>query len=233
MIDNLTIAKEWDKIVPLRIEDFKNKSDYSYENILKPCFINITKEGNFSNILDLGCGSGYLTKEISKYCNKIIGIDISEQSINLAKENFQRDNIEYIICNITNYQTTEKFSLIISNMVLMDAINLNEIFKKAYELLKNNGRFIFTITHPAFWPIYKEYSLDKGFNYLKPTCFTADFKITGKLYDGFPTTHIHRPIQYYIKTAIKNNFKLNDLTELKDASNQFWFPRFILFEFIK
>ena len=233
MIDNSTIAKEWDNIVSLRVDDFKNKSDYSYENILKPCFVDIIKDGNSSNVLDFGCGSGYLTNEIAKYCDKVVGIDISQMSINAAKENFQSDNIEYKMCNITNYKAIEKFPLIISNMVLMDAIDLNDIFKSVYDLLENNGRFIFTITHPAFWPIYKEYHMEKEFDYLKTISHTTDFKITNKIYEGCQTTHIHRPIQEYIKIAIKNNFKLNDLRELKDDCNKFWYPRFILFEFTK
>ncbi len=38
------------------------------------------------NIVDFGCGPGRLTFQLAKHCNKIIGVDISEAMIHLARE---------------------------------------------------------------------------------------------------------------------------------------------------
>lgn len=39
------------------------------------------------NILDIGCGDGFITNKLAKICKKIIGIDYSEEAIELATNN--------------------------------------------------------------------------------------------------------------------------------------------------
>lgn len=47
------------------------------------------------NIVDIGCGNGALTCRFKDKVSHMLGIDRSEYLINVAKENFSFDNIEY------------------------------------------------------------------------------------------------------------------------------------------
>lgn len=45
--------------------------------------------------LDIGCGNGEFTKEISRFCHKITGMDLSAPLLEYARDNFAGPNIKY------------------------------------------------------------------------------------------------------------------------------------------
>lgn len=44
-------------------------------------------------VLDAACGSGYGSNLLAKYATQVVGIDISDEAIQFAKDNFARENI--------------------------------------------------------------------------------------------------------------------------------------------
>ena len=73
---------------------------------------------NNPNILEIGTGSGCISIALKKEidCN-IEAIDISKKAINLAKKNAYLNNvkIDFKVCDIHNYESNNKYDLIISN----------------------------------------------------------------------------------------------------------------------
>ena len=56
-------------------------------------------DDKISSLLDIGCGPGdvlieVIAPKLPKGC-KIVGLDISEEMVESAKENFQSDNVEF------------------------------------------------------------------------------------------------------------------------------------------
>ena len=118
-------------------------------------------------------------------------------------------------------------------MVLMNMPKIDNALHSIYNSLKFDARLIFTVSHPAFWPIYWDYYSKNNFNYSKQTELVNEFKTKQKRYTGFYTRHFHRPIESYIRSSISAGFKLIDFKELSDDDSTIWYPRFILFEFEK
>lgn len=52
-------------------------------------------------VLDIACGSGYGTAVLSENATKVYGVDIDEETISYARENYGRKNIEYIVGSAT------------------------------------------------------------------------------------------------------------------------------------
>ncbi len=130
-----------------------------------------------SKVLDIGCGKGILTYDIAKKSKFVLGIDINKNSIDIAKKNFHRDNIKYIVADCTKYNFREKFDYIILSNVL-------EHIKERVVLLNKLKQYcnIFLIRIPIInrnWlTIYKkelglEYMLTKS-HYIEYTL--ASFK---------------------------------------------------------
>ena len=73
--------------------------------------LNITRN---DVILDMCCGNGLLTWEISKFCDLIVGIDFSKTLIEIANKYFSRENISYYCMSILDknliIQFPNKFS---------------------------------------------------------------------------------------------------------------------------
>lgn len=99
------------------------------------------------HILELGCGTGELTKELQGY-EKLICIDISKEMISLAKTKVDKDSkIEFLKTDLLEYvmSTKETFDVVVSTYTLH---HLTEKEKKLFlERLEHivilGGRAIF------------------------------------------------------------------------------------------
>jgi SAM-dependent methyltransferase len=91
-------------------------------------------------ILDLGCGTGYLTSR-SKKGAKVTGIDASPDMIAKAKESYPE--VEFFVADGTNFHFDEKFDAVFSNATLaLDKKCRMLAIKCVYKRLKPGGRFV-------------------------------------------------------------------------------------------
>ena len=107
-----------------------------------------TNIGNNFSFLDLGCGNGWVARNVSKnsLCAKAVGIDGAEQMIiNAQKTGGQ---VNYILADINSYKPPIKFDLIHSMEVLY---YLDDPASKVKSLcdhwLEEQGRLIIGIDH--------------------------------------------------------------------------------------
>lgn len=102
----------------------------------------ILKDG--LRVLDIGCGTGAITRDIANHIAPngfVVGIDNTEQFINEGKEMFvETKNLELVHADILDFQTTEKFDLIISARTLQWISTLEEVVDKIKSLLKPSGQ---------------------------------------------------------------------------------------------
>lgn len=103
-------------------------------------FLNRTE---FSSILEIGCSSGLLTKQIKenlKY-NFLCANDIVPEA-----ENFVKDMVSEFICaDIETIQLEKKYDLIISNACLQWCNDINGVIKKLLNSLNDNGILAITL----------------------------------------------------------------------------------------
>ncbi len=66
-----------------------------FQLILSAIYTNLRLERD-DVLLDLCCGNGIITKELSKICGTIIGVDYSESLIEIAKKYNNLENITYL-----------------------------------------------------------------------------------------------------------------------------------------
>ena len=62
------------------------------------------------SILDLGCGTGTLTAQLAELCNKLVGVDSSQNMIEKAKEEF--GNIEFKVCDALALPFEKEFDVV-------------------------------------------------------------------------------------------------------------------------
>jgi len=72
----------------------------------------------FDRGLELGCSIGILTELLSAQCGSILGVDISEQPVAIARERLKdRSNIDFTVLQIPQQFPGGKFNLIVVSEV--------------------------------------------------------------------------------------------------------------------
>ena len=99
------------------------------------------------NVLDLGCGDGKVTADISKIVSEgsIIGVDNSAEMIKLAKDRHSEaiyPNLSFQEMDAVNLNFNDHFDLIFSNAVLHWVKDHKAVIKGMFKSLKQDGRVI-------------------------------------------------------------------------------------------
>ena len=98
-----------------------------------------------NSILDLGCGTGNFLQILEKHFKICIGIDLSKDMIDIAKQNCKKANL--FVGNILDFQFDQKFNLITCNYDMINHLNTLEeyikVFKNVYKHLEKGGLFLF------------------------------------------------------------------------------------------
>lgn len=226
-----TVSNEWDIIGPLRQIAIEQGKDISLERTTGPCIMANTQAIKHHHILDVGCGTGYLTNELSNIANECWGIDISSKSIKTATHKYQKDNLHFLCSAIKDFSSDLLFDVCIANMVFMDDPEWIDSLQNIVNLLSHDGKLLFTITHPCFWPRYWGYQNEEWFNYQEELYIQGQFSITLQKDFGI-TTLIHRPLESYISAIINSGLSIEKLCELYSSYDlntrkEINYPRFI------
>ena len=102
---------------------------------------------NFS-FLDIGCGNGWVVRNIIKneLCSQAVGIDGAEQMIANAK--LSGGKAKYILADLNSFNSPKKYDLIHSMEVLYYLKDPSDIIKKiSNSWLKRGGRLIVGLDH--------------------------------------------------------------------------------------
>jgi SAM-dependent methyltransferase len=95
-------------------------------------------------VLDVGCGTGAISKGIAERVGKdgyVVGIDSSEHLIVKGKESLKGvSNAELIKVDLFDYNTDEKFDLVVSARVLQWLSNPRQALIKFKEFLRPGGQ---------------------------------------------------------------------------------------------
>ena len=103
--------------------------------------------------MDVACGTGKLASELYNLNYDVSGIDISEDMISIANSN--NPKINFVVSDMTDFNTSKKFDLIICAFDSINYLTEDEQVLKAlaniHSKLKAHGYFIFDINTPALY----------------------------------------------------------------------------------
>ena len=218
------VAAEWDAIASVRDRQISLGADHSATDVLAPAILRMLPK--VETAVDIGCGTGWLSRLALRRAPRVIGVDVSARSIELAKRQRPSAKLLFVHAEFTAFADTHVglFDAAFSNMTLSTVGRLTRATRAVKQTLRPEGTFVFTIPHPCFWPSYWRYEDAEWFSYDEEIAIEAKFKI-GSERTEFVTTHIHRPLQRYVDALRKQDFALVEMRELYGKG--FGFPRFI------
>lgn len=185
---------------------------------LKDCFPNLKD----SNVLDLGCGYGWHSKEcIKRKASHVSAIDSSILMIEKAKNINADSKIDYQVCDLLEYEYPfETFDFVLSNLVLHYIHDLSFVYKKVYQTLKKDGIFLFNIEHPSFTSgVHQEWIMDENKNNV---CWPIDdYFIENEretIFLGKKVKKYHHTFTSICNDLIKQGFEILSIIEAKPSN---------------
>lgn len=123
-----------------------------------------TKNKHIYKILEVGCGTGYVTRLLVKHFPnaKITSVDIANGMIEYTKDLMNDSSVTFICDDIEDMYINEMYDLIISNATFQWFNDLEQTLYKLLKHLNQDGLICFTtFGNQTFRELHKSYKLVK------------------------------------------------------------------------
>lgn len=102
----------------------------------------LTEVKENSKILDIGTGTGILISYLlEKSPSKLVGLDISEKMIEVAKKKYEGKNVKFIVSDIMNFNE-DKYDYIFIYSAYPHFKDKEKLFEHLSSLLNENGKVV-------------------------------------------------------------------------------------------
>lgn len=102
--------------------------------------LDVLAQYNFNRILDVGCGKGMITQYLKKQNNHVLGIDLSESALRVAKTRFP--DIQFKQADITLDDWVDKISWGGDLIVCMEALSYIENWRDVLKTFGKIGKYV-------------------------------------------------------------------------------------------
>lgn len=173
LFDKNILSKDSNLLKNFYLKMFKAlESDKRYEKYPPLSILKSIDFGKSSNILEIGCGSGFFTLEASKLINKTanyLAIDINKYAVEETINKLERDNITNVKVEVKNALNTNlpdrAFDLIILfGIIPSPFIPLNDLCIEINRITQKNG--ILAVWSINNFNLIKHITRKSGFKYI-------------------------------------------------------------------
>src|SRR5215470_16968426 len=114
----------------------------AHDYLLAPVKQLLQSLGKTCKVLDLGCGNGSFSHELSKLGFEVCGVDRSESGIKIARETFPQ--VRFLLGDVEKNLWpdpfhTESFDMVVSTEVVEHLYHPRQLIQNAFQLLKPSG----------------------------------------------------------------------------------------------
>jgi SAM-dependent methyltransferase len=212
------------KIIDLNF--WKEKKPIRSDILVSDRIIKLIKDIKGKKVIDLGCGTGRISKILSKRGAEVYGIDISKEMINIAKkEDLKSKYFVGDISNLPKILKKNKFDLALALLVFLylDKKKMQKSLIEISKILKKGSTLIIADVHPCSRFLKGniksvKYILNKNESYFSDNKVKAKIKRIGV---GWTTISYHQhTLSDYINFASKVGFRLLKILEPKPTKKE-------------
>ena len=213
------LKKEWNNVAESWVEFVRKGKDYYRDELNNPATFKLIGDVKGKRVLDLACGEGYNTRILATKGAKVTGVDFSEKLIELARREEARvkQGISYYVLDASDLKKfpSDHFDLVTCFMSLQDIKNHKKAISEVSRVLRNKGRFVFSIPHPCFETItVNGKRISAGERYFGAVRYSIQWNME-RLERPFRTTSFHRTLTDYFDTLFRNKLFVSRLVEPK------------------
>jgi len=183
-------------------------------NTLKMLKHYLQKRLDILNILDLGCGNGWMSNKLSGITGKtIFAVDVNNEELKQAARVFRKDNLIFIHADIFKLDPSFfQFDAIIISGALSYFFNPKMVLENCLTLLKTNGE-LHMIDNLFYSPAEIENAKKRSENYFAklgyPEMSKHFYHLNKELLKDFQTSIIYKPNRMFNKIRKIINGNIN------------------------
>jgi len=226
--DNKVVGA-WDRLAEWWDDKIGDGNEFQ-DHLIEPATERMLALKAGEQVLDIACGAGRLARRMAGMGAVVTAIDQAERFLNRARERTKenKDRIRYLKLDATDPAAVlslgeGRFDAAVCTMALMDMSSITPLISALPTLLKAQGRFVFSVTHPVFNSgtarhVAEQYVQDGEImvrsgititDYAEPFCY----KGSGIPGQPEPQHYFHRPTSLLFNTCFKYGFVLDDMEE--------------------
>ena len=151
--DAQSVRDSWDAAADAYADAQDTGLDYYRLDFFGPYQVDLCGDVAGLDALDIGCGTGYLARELARRGASVTGVDISPRMIEHARRAEEADprGIRYVVddaANVGDLFEAESFDLATSCLSLQDMPRIPEVLEAVRGTLRPGGRMVASVAHP-------------------------------------------------------------------------------------
>lgn len=183
-----------------------------------PALFSMMPDLKGKRVLDLGCGFGEHCKQfIHRGAQKVVGIDISEKMLEVAKKENSDAGITYINMPMEEIaQLNERFDVVVSSLAFHYVEDFSGVVRSIYDMLDADGIFVFSQENPLCTCHSGGDRWTRDENGEKLHLNLADYGIEGERESVWFVDNVkkyHRTFSTIINTLIEVGFSVEKMIE--------------------
>ena len=191
-------------------QELRRKEQNSNDLIIDPALEVLLPDLTEKTVLDLGCGDGkHCVDFLDRGAKSVVGIDISEKMLQIARAEYANDAIRYLNMSMTDITgLQEMFDFIYSNMAFHYIEDFAAFAKNLFNVLNPGGFLLFAQEHPVITAtIDGKGHFNKSLSGKKLSYTFSDYGIPGK-----------RVTTWFVDGVVKYHRRISDIINaLTDA----------------
>lgn len=210
----------WGKVAKWYGDLLEEKDDTYQKQVILPNLLRILSLKKGDTLIDIACGQGFFAGEYAKTGAEVTGADIAAELVADAKKKYPKIAFHVAASDSLSFAEPHTFDVATITLSIQNIERMSETFAEAKRVLKQGGRLVLVLNHPAFRVLKRsswgydettktQYRRLDG--YLSGSTVTIDMHPGQK--DSEKTISYHRSLQEIVKSLAKQGFAITRLEE--------------------
>ena len=215
----------WDTLAPFWDEQIQAGNTWQ-RDLIQPAVERLLGIAPGERVLEIACGNGAFARRMAKLGASVLASDFSGPMLDRARA--YGGAVEYRLADATDETALlalgepASFDAVVCNMAIMDMVEIEPMIAASSKLLRRDGRFVFSILHPAFngeaTRVVEQADDERGVvrtHSVKVSRYIRPSTQLGVAIEGQPVVqwYFHRPLSGLLRSWFRHGFVVDGIEE--------------------